>query len=156
MSNDFFTLVKRDPSDQKIFRFAVVAGVYNKSFVDALLQDVCTILEGAGQASPKVIRVPGVTEVPLVALKLALSGKYDVIINLGVICKGDTHHHEVLAVTTAHALQAHAATSGVPMVNGLVCVDTLTQAQDRCIGPLKRGQEYALTAISMAQVLSEL
>lgn len=156
MSEGFFIDSAEDFSKPEVFRFAIVAATYNKELVDGLLDYTRQALLQAGQEAPDVVRVPGAHEVPFVAERLAASGRYDAVIALALVIAGETNHHEVLALSTAQALQMHAVSTGVPLINGILCVNTLQQAQARAIGALNRGREFALSAITMAQVSQKI
>jgi 6,7-dimethyl-8-ribityllumazine synthase len=133
-------------------RFAVVASRYNKAYVDALLESVAGTLREAGVAADdiEVTRVPGALEIPYAAGMLASSGDFDCVIALGVVIEGDTGHHDVIARSTADAFHVIARKSEVPVVNGVLDVHNTKQAQERCMGALNRGAEFAKTALEMA------
>jgi 6,7-dimethyl-8-ribityllumazine synthase len=80
----------------------------------------------------------------------AMSGDYDCVIGLGVVIAGDTPHHEVIAHSTAHALQDAALRAEVPIINGIVVTNDRAQAELRCKGALDRGCEFAQAALTMA------
>ena len=102
--------------------FAVAAARYNGPLVDTLLERVRRTLRDAKVPSDhiKVVRVPGSSEVPYAAHMLAMTGEYDCVVALGVVVAGETPHHEVIAASTAAALQETALRSEVPVINGIV------------------------------------
>ncbi|MDR2430433.1 MAG: 6,7-dimethyl-8-ribityllumazine synthase [Puniceicoccales bacterium] len=130
----------------------IVAARYNNDLVEDLLQRVRATLRKARVAagSIKTLRVPGAAELPYVANMLAQTEEYDCIIALGIILAGDTQHHEILANSTAIALQGIALQSEIPIINGILTVHTREQALERINGPHDRGAEFANAALEMA------
>lgn len=139
---------KLDASD---YTFAIVASRFNQKLVDAMLKDVRKTLmaRGAKKSDIRELRVPGSAELPFAASRLALLG-YDAIICLGVVIAGETPHHMVIAHSTAGALQRIAAENGIPIINGIVVTNDKAQAEARTIGKIRRGVEFAESAIEMA------
>lgn len=132
------------------FRFAVVGARYNQSLVDALLREACLALEAAGAPPPVIERVPGSAELPFAASRLAQSGQFDAIIALGMVIAGDTNHHNVLGDSTAISLQHLSIQSGLPIINGIIVVNSLEQAEARAGTTINRGKEFAIAALEMA------
>lgn len=132
---------------------AIVAASYNSALVDALVQRTTAGLKAGGmkEGQIRLLKVPGSGEIPYAANMLALSGDYDCVIGLGVVVAGDTPHHEIIAHSTAQALQDVALRSEVPIINGIVVTNTREQAEARCRGALDRGTEFAQAALVMAQ-----
>jgi len=135
------------------FVFSIVAASYNQDLVEALLQKTVATLTQANVAPQniRVLRVPGSGELPYVAHMTASSSEFDCVIVLGVVIAGDTPHHEIIAQSTALALQEVAIRSEVPVINGIVVTNNRAQAEQRCIGSLDRGTEFAQAALVMAQ-----
>jgi 6,7-dimethyl-8-ribityllumazine synthase len=134
------------------FRIGLVAARYNPALVDALLH---TVFEGLTAAGVKpghigLLRVPGSHEVPVAAKWLAESGRHDAVVALGVLIKGGTSHHEVVGLAVTHALQRVALDTGVPVINGVIVVESRKQAEERCLGEINRGGEFARAALEMA------
>ena len=142
-----------DAIDGTELHFAVIAAGYNGELVDALLRRVNRTLRNGNvpEANIVVVRVPGSGEIPYAAYMSAMSGDYDCVIGLGVVIAGDTPHHEIIAHSTAQALQDAAIRSEVPMINGIVVTNTREQAVARCQGSLDRGTEFAHAALTMAR-----
>ena len=134
------------------FVFSVVAASYNNALVDVLLQRTIKTLLAAGvkENNIRTLRVPGSGELPYVAHMTAMSGESDCVIALGVVIAGDTPHHEIIAHSTAHALQEASLRSEVPVINGIIVTNTRAQAEARCLGELDRGTEFAQAALAMA------
>jgi 6,7-dimethyl-8-ribityllumazine synthase len=143
---------KPNDIDGRDLWFGVVAARYNGSLVDSLLERCRRTLRDAKVPADhiKVVRVPGSAEVPYAAHMLAMTGEYDCVIALGVVVAGDTPHHEVIAQSTAAALQESALRSEVPLINGIVVTLDAAQAEARCRGALDRGAEFARAALEMA------
>ena len=150
MSQDKPNYDKVDGADLLI---AIVAASYNQVLVDALIKQATKGLKAGGvkEANLRLVKVPGSGEIPYVTNMLALSGDYDCIIGLGVVVAGDTPHHEIIAHSTAQALQDAAIRSEVPVINGIVVTNNREQAVARCQGTLDRGTEFAHAALTMAR-----
>ncbi len=134
-------------------RFGIAAARYNSDLADALVEHCVSTLTAAGarRRDIKVMRVPGSFEISAAAARLAKSGKFDCVIGLGVILKGETSHAQHIAEAVAHGLTWIAINAGVPTVFGVVTADNLHQARVRCLGKQhNRGREAAQAAIEMA------
>lgn len=142
-----------DAIDGAELRFAVVAAGYNGELVQALKRNAVKALAAAGVPSARIISidVPGSGEIPYAAYMSAMTGDYDCVIALGVVIAGDTPHHEIIAHSTAAALQEAAIRAEVPVINGIVVTNTREQAVARCQGALDRGTEFAHAALAMAR-----
>jgi 6,7-dimethyl-8-ribityllumazine synthase len=133
------------------FSIGIVAARYNSALVDALLHSVFEQLTAAGVKEKRIqlVRVPGSHEVPWAAQALALR-KPDCVIALGVLIGGDTSHHELVGTSVSHALQQVALATRTPVINGVIVTDTRKQAEERCVGTINRGREFARAALDMA------
>ena len=101
--------------------------------------------------------MPGSFEIPLVAQRLAASGKYAAVICLGAVIRGDTDHYDYVAGQAAAGVARAALDTGVPVVFGVLTCDTLEQAVNRAGGKAgNKGFEAALTAIEMVNLLRQL
>lgn len=134
------------------FRVGVAAARFNAELVDALLGRARARLQTAGvkERAITIVRVPGSHEVPWAAAELARSGRYDVVIGLGVLIGGDTSHHEMVGQSVSHALQGVALATRTPVINGVIVANTRAQAEARCRGRINRGAEFAAAALEMA------
>lgn len=150
------------PSQQSFsgvgLRVGVAAARFNEKHVDSLLGQVCELLRESGvkEKSLDVIRVPGSNELPSALQLLALRKKYDVLIALGVLIRGDTIHYELIAEAATHGLQQLALSIKTPVINGIVVAEQQKQADDRCFGKVPRGKEFALSALEMATLKRRL
>ena len=139
--------------DGTAFRIGIAAARFNGVLVDGLLARVQAGLEGAKvkAANITVARVPGSHEVPWAVSALARSrGTFDCGSGLGVLIAGDTNHHEMVGESVSHALQRVALEMGIPVINGVIVVNSVAQAKARCVGKINRGGEFASAALEMA------
>jgi 6,7-dimethyl-8-ribityllumazine synthase len=140
-------------------RFAIVASRFNELIVRRLLGGALDALKrhGAAEESIDTAWVPGGFELPLVAGKLADSGKYDAVICLGAIIRGATPHFEFVASEAAKGIAQVALRTGMPVIYGVLTADTIEQAIERAGTKAgNRGADAALAAIEMANLLREL
>lgn len=140
-------------------RFAIVASRWNDLIVSRLVGGAQEALRrlGANENHIATVRVPGSFEIPLVAKKLATSGKYDAVICVGAIIRGETPHYDYLAADVTKGISAVALETGVPLAYGVITADTVEQAIDRAgVKAGNKGFEAAMTAIEMANLLKEL
>jgi len=144
--------------DVSQYRFAIVASRFNKKLVDALVRDAVETLhkKGVDSENIRLLRVPGAAEIPHVSSMLAETDEYDAVIGLGVVIKGETPHHEIIAHSTAIAMQQIAVATTVPMINGIIVANTQEQAEARTTGSMSRGAEFAECAMEMAHQASIL
>ncbi|MFZ9825337.1 MAG: 6,7-dimethyl-8-ribityllumazine synthase, partial [Gemmataceae bacterium] len=132
---------------------------FNQTVVDKLLEGALEGFRKHGVAENDILvtRVPGSFEIPLVAHKLAKSGKYTAIITLGAVIKGETDHYDHVAGAATNGVLNASLQSGVPVIFGILTCDTLEQAINRAGAKAgNKGFEAALTAIEMANLLTKL
>jgi 6,7-dimethyl-8-ribityllumazine synthase len=139
------------------FSIGIACARFNPALVDALLDRVQQGLRAAGVRAERIelVRVPGSHELPVAAHWLA-ARRHDCVIALGVLLKGGTSHHEVVAQGVTAALQQVALAHAVAVINGVVVAETWRQAADRCTGPIDRGAEFARAALEMAALRRRL
>jgi len=133
----------------------IVVSRFNHFFTDKLLDGAidCFVRHGAKSEDITVAYVPGAFEVPYVAAKMASSGKYDVVVCLGAVVRGDTPHFEYIANESAKGIAKIALDTGVPVIYGLVTADTLEQAIERCGTKAgNKGWQSAENAIEMVNL----
>ena len=141
------------------FRFAVVVSRYNEFVTDRLQAGAVAALAAAGAATDDVtiVRVPGAFEIPLAAQHAGESGRFDAIVCLGCVIRGETPHFEYISSAVAHGLTEAAAATGVPMAFGVLTTNSVEEALARAAdGPANKGHEAALAAIEMAEVIAQL
>jgi 6,7-dimethyl-8-ribityllumazine synthase len=136
------------------YRFAIIASEYNSVIMDRLVDGAKRALQKQKQVS--VIRVPGSFEIPLAAKRAAHSKKYDAIVALGCVVRGETPHFEYISRAVSSGLQHVALETGIPVGFGVLTVDTVQQAMDRSGESGNKGSEAALTALAMINVLREI
>ncbi len=140
-------------------RFAIIASRWNPSVTDALVEGArkAFLAHGISPAAVDVVRVPGAWELPMVANDAAQSGRYAGIVALGCVVRGDTRHYEQVADGASNGLMQVALTTGVPVMNGVLAVETFEDAVARAGGSHgNKGEECALVAIEMADVRRKL
>lgn len=138
-------------ADATAFRFAVVVSRFNEAVTDSLRDAATSALQEAGASQVEVLSVPGAFEIPQAARAAAESGRFDAVICLGCIIRGETPHFDYLASAVAHGITAAAADTGIPMSFGVLTTATVEQATARSgPGADNKGREAAAAAIEMA------
>lgn len=140
-------------------RFALVAARFNDFVVEPLLRGAIDALRrhGVSEKAIEVVRVPGAFDIPIVARKLALSRRYEALVALGAVIRGQTPHFDYVAGECAGGLARIALETGVPIAFGVLTTDTVEQAVDRAGGKAgNKGADAALAAIEMANLLRRL
>jgi len=140
-------------------RVAVVVSKYN-DFVTDRLQTGAMAALAAGGVDPDhvtVVRVPGAFELPSAAQHAAESGRFDAVVCLGCVIRGETPHFEYIASAVAHGLTTAAAATGIPMTFGVLTTNSAEEALARAAdGPGNKGYEATVAAIEMAEVIASL
>ncbi|HYL67673.1 MAG TPA: 6,7-dimethyl-8-ribityllumazine synthase [Candidatus Limnocylindria bacterium] len=139
--------------------FGIVVSQFNSFITDRLLAGALDALErsGAREKQIEIVRVPGSFEIPLAAKKLAATGRFDSIICIGCILRGETSHYDYVASETARGIQLAQLDSGVPMAFCVLTCDTLEQAINRAGSKSgNKGFESALGAIEMARLAQKI
>ncbi|MGA3008217.1 MAG: 6,7-dimethyl-8-ribityllumazine synthase [Opitutaceae bacterium] len=144
--------------DGAAFRIGIAAARFNEKLVDALLLKVGGHLHAAGVRKKRltVVRVPGSNELPAAVQWLASHERFDALIALGVLIRGDTLHFEFVATAATQALQRVALDTGLPVINGIIVAENYAQAETRCVGRISRGAEFAQAALEMAALKRQL
>jgi 6,7-dimethyl-8-ribityllumazine synthase len=141
------------------FRFAIVASRWNEFISSQLVEGAVSAFErlGARDDSIEIYRVPGAFEIPLLALKLSQLGRFDAVVCLGTIIRGQTPHFEYIANEVARGIAQAGLLTGVPSVFGIVTADTVDQAIDRAGVKLgNKGYEAAMTAVELVNLYKEV
>tara|TARA_B100001093_G_scaffold349280_1_gene333864 strand:- start:514 stop:990 length:477 start_codon:yes stop_codon:yes gene_type:complete len=141
------------PIEPSNFRFGVVAAQFNLGLVDSLLSRVVEVIEENGKPMELVIeRVPGSNEIPA-ALNFLLENKsFSCLLGLGVVIKGSTSHHHLVAQSAGNAIQSLIIKHNTPIINGIIVTDDRKTAEERISGSIDRGREFAQSALQMAKL----
>lgn len=146
---------KADPND----KFGIVVSKFNEFITEKLL-DGCLqglIKYGASEKNIDIVKVPGAFEIPTAAKNLIDLNKYDAIICLGCVIKGETPHFDYICNSVSSEIVHLGATTGIPVIFGIVTAENIDQAIKRAGGKVgNRGAEAALAAIEMIAVLKEI
>ena len=140
------------------FRFAIVASRWNELISARLIEGALDALKrlGAQDNNVSLYRVPGSFEIPLLALRLGESRKFDAIICLGTIIRGQTPHFDYIAAEVTRGISHAGLTTGLPVVFGIITADTVDQAIDRAGVKLgNKGFEAAMTAVELVNLYKE-
>lgn len=140
-------------------RVAMVAARFNSIVTDKLVEGANAALSRHGVADDDVdlAWVPGAFEIPVVAARLARSGRYDAVICLGAVIRGDTAHFELVAGEAARGIARVALETGVPVIFEVLATETLAQAEARAGGAHgNKGWEAAEAALETASLMAQL
>ncbi|HEY7283078.1 MAG TPA: 6,7-dimethyl-8-ribityllumazine synthase [Actinomycetota bacterium] len=140
-------------------RFAVVAARFNEVVVRELVRGAtaCLAKHGVDDEDVDVAWTPGAFELPMVARRLAGTGRYDAVICLGAVIRGETPHFDFVAAEAARGIREAGIDTGVPVIFGVLTTETFAQATDRAGGKHgNKGWDAAMAAMEMAGLLEEL
>ena len=140
-------------------RFGLVVSRFNSFITDRLLNGAVEALRGAGAGEKQiqVAHVPGSFEIPLAAKQMAESRKYDAVITIGCVLRGETSHYDHICSEVARGCQLAQMDTGVPVIFCVLTCDTLEQAIDRAgLKGGNKGFEAGLTAVEMATLSRKL
>ncbi len=140
------------------FRYAIVASRWNDFLTGRLIEGALDALErlGADAKTVELFRVPGSFEIPLLARKVAGSGKFDAVICLGTIIRGETPHFEYVAGEATKGIAQAGMETNVPVIYGIVTADTLEQAIDRAgVKSGNKGFDAAMSAVELVNLYKE-
>lgn len=139
------------------------AGIVISRFNDFLTRQLlsgaedCFLRHGGKDNDLEAVWVPGANEIPLVADRLARTGKYNCIVALGAVVQGATPHADLINTQVSRSIVRTAMESGIPVVNGVVCANTLEQAIERCGTKAgNKGWQAMLSAIEMASLYEKI
>lgn len=147
------TELHRGETNAKGFRFAIALSRWNDELTSRLLEGALDAFESSGldRSDVEVFRVPGAFELPLAAQKAAQTGRFDAVVALGVVIRGDTPHFDFVAGEAARGILQVGLNTGVPVMFGVITADTTQQAVDRCgTKSENKGFEAAMSAIEVA------
>lgn len=137
-------------------KFAVVVSRFNDFITDRLLGGAVDALKrsGARDKDIEVAKVPGAFEIPLIAKKMAQSGRYNAVICLGAVIRGATPHFDYVSAEVSKGIAVAGLESGVPVIFGIVTTDTIEQAIERAgTKSGNKGWDAAINAVEMANLI---
>jgi len=137
-------------------RLAIVASRFNQFIVQELVSGATDAMnrQGIDHESQMLVWVPGAFELPLVADKIAASGRYDAVVALGAVVRGGTPHFDFVAGECARGLARVALDRGIPVTFGVLTTDTVEQALERAgTGAGNKGFDAVMTALEMIETL---
>jgi 6,7-dimethyl-8-ribityllumazine synthase len=140
-------------------RFAILASRFNEFVVDRLVQGALDLLRrhGVSEKQIDIVRVPGAFDMPVVARKLAVSRRYDAIVALGAVIRGETAHFDYVAGECAAGLARVSSDTGIPVAFGVLTTENTEQAIDRAGGKAgNKGADAAASAIELVNLLRRL
>ncbi len=140
-------------------RIAIAASRFNHFIVEQLVEGARDALQRSGfsEQQQELVWVPGAFELPLLADRMAATGRFDAIIALGAVIRGGTPHFEFVAGECASGISRVALDHGLPVVFGVLTTDTIEQALERAgTGEGNKGFDVAMTAVEMIQTLKQL
>ena len=136
-------------------KVGIVVSRFNSAVGEGLLSS-CTaalIKQGVASRDMRIVSVPGALEAPLALQKMALSGRYDALIALGAVIRGETYHFEIVSNECASGITTVQLDTGVPIANGVLTTENDDQALARM---MEKGADCAMAAIEMANLLKRL
>jgi 6,7-dimethyl-8-ribityllumazine synthase len=137
------------------FRFAIIASRWNSFLTEKLVEGALDAFErlGADEKSIEIFKVPGSFELPLTAQKAAESGRFDAVVCIGVVIRGETPHFDYVAGEAAKGTAQAMMDTGVPVLFGVVTADTLEQAINRAgVKAGNKGFEAAMSAVEIVNL----
>lgn len=140
-------------------RFGIVNSRFNEFITGKLLDGAVDALlrHGVKEQEIETVWVPGAFEIPYAARKMAESGKYDAVICLGAVIRGDTPHFDYICSQVTKGISETALATGVPVIYGIITADTVEQAIDRAgMKAGNKGKDAALSAIEMVNLFSQI
>ena len=149
----------RGSLDGQGLKIGVVASSFNRFVTSRLVEGACEGLMAHGfeETDLHVAWVPGAFELPLAASEMARSGRWDALVCVGAVIRGETSHFDFVAGEAARGIAAASRETGVPIAFGVLTTDTEEQALERAGGKVgNKGYEAALTAIEMVNLLRQL
>jgi 6,7-dimethyl-8-ribityllumazine synthase len=140
-------------------KFAIVVSRFNDFICEHLLSGALDVLirNGAADGDIEVFKVPGAFEIPLVAKKIALQGRFDAVVCLGAVIRGATPHFEYVSAEVSKGIAGASLETGVPMAFGVVTADNLEQAIERAGSKAgNKGWDAALAAVEMVDLVRQI
>jgi len=151
--------VIRGKMDATGMRFGLVVSQFNSLITERLQAGALDALcrHGVHEKDIVVVQVPGAFDIPLFAKKMAASGRYDALVCLGAVIKGETPHFDYISAAMTQGIKEVMLTHGLPVAFGVLTTESMEQALDRAGGKAgNKGAEAALAAVEMLNALKEL
>lgn len=145
--------------DASGFRFAIVVSRWNQTYTSRLVDGALEALKesGATDDAVEVFKVPGAFELPLACMKAAEIGRFDAVIALGLVLRGETPHFDFVAGEAARGITEASLRTRVPVLFGVITADTEQQAEDRCgTRSGNKGYEAAMAAVEVANLYRKM
>ncbi|WNM57173.1 6,7-dimethyl-8-ribityllumazine synthase [Candidatus Nitrospira allomarina] len=152
-------MTNQERGEEADCQFAIVVSTFNEIVTSRLLAAAESTLTQLGTPPDhrQVIRVPGAFEIPLIAKTLAQSHRFDAVICLGAVIRGDTPHFEYICAETSRGIGQAALETGIPIIFGVLTTDTVDQAMERSGSPERnKGADAARSALEMAVLMKRL
>ena len=136
------------------FRFALVVSRFNETVTSRLLEGALDALrkDGTKEADLEIFYVPGAFEIPVTALRLGKTGRFDAILCIGAVIRGETPHFDYICSEVSRGIMQVSLEIGMPVIFGVLTANTPEQAMERAGLRYDKGREAALTAIEMANL----
>ena len=135
---------------------AVVVGRFNDLLTGEMLEGALDCFRRHNVDAVDVVRVPGSFEIPLVAKKLAESGRYNAVLALGAVVRGETKHFDLVANEVAKGVASVSLQTGIPAIFGVITVEDELQGLNRAGVKSNKGFEYAMAALEMANLMEKI
>lgn len=138
-------------------KIGIIVSRFNSFIAERLLEGALDTLQrsGVNEDDIEVVRVPGAFEIPLLAKKMAVDGRYDAIVCLGAVIRGATSHYDLVSSEAAKGIAQVGMETGVPVIFGVITTDTIEQAIERAGSKAgNKGSESAQAAIEMVDLLA--
>jgi 6,7-dimethyl-8-ribityllumazine synthase len=137
-------------------KYAIVVGRFYEELAERLVASAREVFEAAGADAVDVFDVPGAFELPLAALTIAQSGRYDGIACLGAVIRGETSHYDYVCGEAARGIQEVMLRTGVPCGFGVLTVDTMDQALARAGGGKRsQGEDAAVAVLALVRIRTD-
>ena len=137
-------------------RFAIVVGRFYEELAERLVSSARGVFEAAGAEAVDIVDVPGAFELPLAALTVAQSGRYDGIACLGAVIRGETSHYDYVCSEAARGIQEVMLRTGVPCGFGVLTVENVDQALARAGGGKRdQGEDAAVAVLALARIRTD-
>jgi 6,7-dimethyl-8-ribityllumazine synthase len=153
------TNILQGDNDGSDLNVAIIVSEFNKSITENLLEGTLKALldNGVFEKDIYIIKVPGAFEIPLLSYKLASSGKFDVLVCIGAIIRGETGHYDFVASEAARGISRSSIDTGIPIIFGILTTDNVQQAVDRSGGKYgNKGYDCGISAIQIANIFKSI